>query len=32
VLRTRAENLAEGLPIEEALWRRIESGSVLEEA
>jgi 3-dehydro-L-gulonate 2-dehydrogenase len=29
VLRTRAENLAKGLPIEDGLWRRIESGVVL---
>jgi len=29
VLRTRAENLAKGLPIEDGLWRRIESGTVL---
>lgn len=29
VLRTRAENLAHGLPVEEELWRRIQSGLLL---
>ena len=32
VLRVRAENLAQGLPVDEGLWSRIESGALLSPA